>query len=624
MDMNAKKASAKGLKGKLQEGWKRLSYLTGALELTWAATKGWTIAWAILLFVQGALPAANVYLTKSLVDGVAGVIGTGYSWQNVQPALIPALLIIVILLLSQVIGSVLNWIRTAQSELIQDHIKMKIYRQAASIDLEFFETPEYFDLLDRSLNQAEGRSLSILQNISGLLQNLTTLVAIAALLIPYSIWLPLVLLLSTLPALFVVVRHDRLRHTWWEETTEKRRWVHYYNLVLTIRYFAAELRIFNLNEHFHKEYETLRHWLREGQIRLVRNQSLATLGAGFMALCVTGATLAWMGWRAMQGAATLGDLALFYQAFNQGQGLLRTLLSSAGRLYTDALYMEHLFTFLALKPKVLDPEHPRPMPPMLEKGIDIEGVSFRYPGSEQLALRELTLFIPAGKTVAIVGPNGAGKSTLIKMLCRFYDPEAGRVRVDGINLRELAVHDLWRHITVLFQDYVNYAGTIADSIIAGDMFAERDQERLEEAAQVGGAMQVVEQFPQGFEAILGKQFKGGRDLSGGQYQRVALSRTLYRKAPIILLDEPTSYMDSWAEAQWVDRFWEFARGRTAVIVTHRFTTAKRADIIYVLQEGQVAEAGNHAELLVKDGLYAASWHAQIEAADKEIPERLEE
>lgn len=604
---------------KVDDALRRLSYISRALHIIWAAAKGWTIAWAVVLVLQGLLPAAAVYLTKLLVDSVADVVGSGYSWETIQPVLLPAGLMAATLLLTQATGSILGWIRTAQAELVQDEIKARIHQKAAAVDLEFYETSDYFDLLARANGQADSRSLSILQNVGGLLQNTLTLVSIAALLIPYSIWLPLILVISTLPALGIVVRHSRLHHDWWKETTEKRRWTEYYDQVLTMRYSAAELRIFNLNRYFRDAYSKLRKQLRDSRLRLMRRQELANLTAAVVAFFVTGATMAWMVWRAIQGLATLGDLALFYQAFNQGQGLTRTLLRSMGQLYADSLFLEHLFTFLELEPHVTNTSHPLPVPERIHEGIEIEDVSFRYPGSEVLALRGLTLSIPAGKTVAIVGPNGAGKSTLLKLLCRFYDPVAGRVTLEGVDIRDFDVKDLWRHISVLFQTFVNYAGTVSESIRVSDFYNEPDQDRLDVAAQTGGAVDVIKRLEHGFDTILGKQFKNGVDLSEGQFQRLALARTFYRNAPIILLDEPTSFMDSWAEAIWLDRFTKFAKQRTAVVVTHRFTTAMRADLIYVLEEGRVVESGNHNELLERGGLYAASWIAQTQARETEQP-----
>lgn len=592
-----------------------LTNLGRALKMVWAATPGWTTAWGGLLLVQGLLPAASVYLTKVLIDALTVAVGGGLAWEAVRPVLLPAGLMVAVLLLTQVIKELTAWVRAGQAEYMQDHIKERIHAQAAVVDLEFFETPEYFDQMERANREANPRIRSLLENIGGLFRNATTLVAIAALLVPYGVWVPLALLLSTLPAFWVVIWYNRHHHAWWKDTTEKRRWVEYFNAVLTLPYYAAEVRIFALNDFFQAAYRNLRTELRAGRLALLRRRGLAGFAAGLLALLVSGGALAWMLVGAFQGRATLGDLALFYQAFNQGQGLLRTLLGNLGQLYGDLLFLEHLFFFLDLQPKVEQAVHPAPVPERLHTGIVIEHVDFRYPGSDRLALEDFSLTIPAGKTVAIVGPNGAGKSTLIKLLCRFYDPVAGRVLLDGVDYRDLSREDLWRRLTILFQIHVNYAGPVRGSIEIGDVDAEHTPERLAEAARLGMADELIEKMPHGFETILHKQFSGGIDLSGGEWQRLALARAFYRNAPVVLLDEPTSYMDSWTETRWIERFLDFARDRTALIVTHRFSTAIRADLIYVMNEGKVIETGSHEELLALNGFYASSWRAQVQAGD---------
>jgi len=590
---------------------KRFSYLTGALRLVWEAARGWTIAGTALLVLQGLLPAAIVYLTKSLVDAVAAAAGAGFSLASLQPILLPGGLMVAVLLAQQVLQGVAGWIRAAQSELIQDHIKAIIHKKAASVDLEFYDKPEYYDHMSRANSQASGRSLMLLYNLGLLLQNTVTLVSIAAILVTYSVWLPIVLLVSTFPALWIAFHYNRLQHAWWEKTTEDRRWLDYYDRVLTQPTTAPEVRLFGLSDFFRKAYTTKRVPVREGTLELLRAQNKASVGAGLTALAVTGATMAWLVWRTLDQSATLGDLALFYQAFSQGQALMRTLLTGVGQIYSDSLFLEHLFKFLAIEPRVLDPEIPHPAPRSVEQGIEIKNVHFRYPGSDALALRGLSLTIPAGKVVAIVGPNGSGKSTLLKLLCRFYDPESGSVLWDGTDIRDFEVEALRRRISVLFQHPTPYAGTVIENITISEPDAPFDRERMEDAARAGSVNEFVDHLPQGYETPLGRIFTGGHELSGGQWQRLALARAFYRNAPLVILDEPTSFMDSWAETRWLDRFFPLVRGRTAVIVTHRFTTAMRADLIYVMEDGAISEAGTHDELVALGGRYAESWNAQM-------------
>jgi ATP-binding cassette subfamily B protein len=316
-------------------------------------------------------------------------------------------------------------------------------------------------------------------------------------------------------------------------------------------------------------------------------------------------------WQAVQGLVTLGQLTLFYQAFQQGQRLMRSLLDNTGQIYSNILFLGNLFEYLELEPSILDPLQPEKPPSKLQQGICFEAITFHYPGSERVALNHFNLAVPAGQIVAIVGANGAGKSTLVKLLCRLYDPAEGRITLDGIDLRALPVEKVRNLITVLFQEPVSYNTTATENIGLGDLAAKPPLQQIRHVAQTAGADELIMRLPLEYKTILGKWFAGGVDLSVGEWQRVALARAFLRQAEIIVLDEPTSAMDSWAEADWMDRFRQLASGRTAVIITHRFTTARRADIIHVMDQGQIVESGTHQELLEQDGRYAQSWHAQI-------------
>jgi len=332
-----------------------------------------------------------------------------------------------------------------------------------------------------------------------------------------------------------------------------------------------------------------------------------------MALAVTGASLGWMAWRALHKEVTLGDLAMFYQAFQQGLGLSRSLLGNVGQLYANALFLGNLFEFLALEPKVVSPRPPLPVRAP-QQSIRFRQVSFRYPGTERLALRGLDLEIPAGRITAVVGSNGAGKSTLLKLVCRFYDPDDGSVELDGTNLREFDLAGLRQSITVLFQQPVHYNATAAENIALGEVATPPDRQDVRTAAGEAGAAGIIDRLPDGYDHLLGRWFENGTELSTGEWQRIALARAFLRRAPIVILDEPTSAMDPWAEADWLRRFRHLAAGRTAIVITHRFTTARIADSIYVMVEGQVVEHGSHESLLAAGGLYAEGWNEQIRAA----------
>jgi len=602
-----------GIAEELRNARRLLLLIPRALELVWEAASPWMLAWGGLLLVQGLLPGASVYLTKWVLDAASEAVGQGLAWSNVQLIAIPGGLMALVLLLQQVAQAVNGWIQTAQSEHVKDHIQTRIHEQAGRLDLAFYESSGYYDTLHQASNQASSKSLEVLQQLGGLLQNGITLVTIAAILVPYGLWIPLVLILSTLPALYVVVKHNRKYHDWWERRTMDQRRARYYDMMLTYDFAAQEIRAFDLGDYFAEAYSDVREWLRDERVELEKNKSLATIGAGMTALVAMGAVMGLMVWRAMRGLATIGDLGLFYRSFREGQGLMRNLLQNAGKLYTNAMFLEHLFDFLSFEPTVQDPDAPREEAPVPSESISFEDVSFRYPEAKNYVLEDFNLTLTAQKVTAIVGENGAGKTTLSKLLGRLYDPQEGRVLIDGVDVREYRVRDLREQITTLFQQPMRYQATVAQNIAMGDVHREPTDEALEAAARKALIHETIQDLPEGYDTQLGHWFEGGTDLSGGQWQRIALARAYYRDAPIVILDEPTSAMDSWAENKWLQSFGRLVEeGRTAFIITHRFTTAMHADVIHVMHDGEIIESGTHEELLDQDGHYATSWRAQVE------------
>lgn len=595
---------------RFRKAWAQLPYLPWGLGLIWRATRGWTLAWAALVIVQGLLPVAVALLTRTLVDSLVLTLQTPDDGSALRQTLLWVALMAGLLLLGEALRGIAAWVRTAQAEWLQDHLDDLLHAQAIRLDLSYYETAEYYDQLHRARVDALSRPQALLENLGHLAQNGLTLLAMAGVLWSYAPWLPLVLIGGALPALGVAAQFIVRFHRWRLRNTGHERRANYYDWMLTWDRAAAELRLFNLGDSLRTAYRAVRGQLRGERLQLARQQMLAELGADAIALLAMGLTIVWMVGRLAQGSASLGDLALFYQVFSQGQRLMRTALGSVGEMYSNLLFLENLHEFLALRPKVTDPPRPAPLPPGALGTLRLEKVNFRYPGSQRLALEGFDLTIPPGQIVAIVGENGAGKSTLIKLLCRFYDPEAGRVSLDGVDLRERALADWRRQITVLFQEPVHYHDTVAYNLACGDLAAAPNAEALAAAARAAGAEEPIRRLPQGYETVLGKWF-GGAELSVGEWQRLALARAFLRRSTLLILDEPTSAMDSWAEADWLARFRTLAAGRTAIVITHRFTTALHADVIHVMGQGRILESGSHTELLARGGRYARSWTQQL-------------
>lgn len=586
-------------------------YLLRVFALIWSVSRGWTLSWIALLALQGILPVAVVQLTRSVVDSVVAVINAGADPARLRNLALSGVAMGLVLLSQELLDSFSSYVRTAQSERVKDYINNIIFEKSATVDLAFYDSPEYFDYLHRATFDAGSRPIAILESSGALLQNGITLVSMALVLIPYGWWLPLALFVSTLPALFVVFQHKERFHRWSLETTKDERRSWYYHYTMTSRETAIELRLFALGDFFREHYRLLRDRLRTERLKLQRDQGFSETIAGLLALLITGLAMVWMILQIIGGAFSLGDLALFYAAFNQGQKLMRSLLSQVGEIYSNSLFLSDLFEFLELEPQVLDPADPLPAKRALQQGISFKDVWFSYPAKEQPVVRGLNLEAPAGKMIAIVGPNGAGKSTLIKLLCRFYDPQRGSILLDGQDLRSFAVDELRQTITALFQEPVLFQETAARNIAFGNVRLEPDEGLVVEAARMAGADAVLEKYPQKYDTQLGLLFDKGVELSVGEWQRIALARAFYRNAPIIVLDEPTSAMDPWAEADWLKRFRKFTREHTSILITHRFTTAAYADIIYVMEDGRVVESGDHQELLARGGKYAESWREQM-------------
>jgi ATP-binding cassette subfamily B protein len=593
----------------------QLPYVPRALRLVWSAAPWWSLAWLLLLLIQGLLPAGLVYLTRILVDQLAALAGTGTSWQGLRGVLFPAALMAVLLLLTELLRAGGRLVRTAQADLVRDHVSGLIHHRAVAVDIAQFESPTYHDRLYRARIDAHERPVALVQNLGSLLQNAITLAAMTVVLIPYGWWVPLALAISTIPALVVVARYAVRHHRWTVGVTPDSRRTWYYDWLLCTRETAPEVRLFDLGPHFTSAFQRIRGRLRSERLALSKSEGLAEMAAASFALVITGVLVVWMVAQTIAGTATLGGLAMFVQAFVQGQKLMRSLLETVGQIWANSLFLENLFGFLAVKPEIVDPQHPRQPPSDLPPSLRLRGVHFAFPSATSTVFDGLDIEFEARATTALLGVNGAGKSTLFKLLSRFYDPQQGVVEIGGIDIREFSVTEVRRMITILFQEPVHYSETVHTNISLGANL-DGHSAAIDRAITAAGAQNIISRLPDGLQTALGTWFEGGAELSVGEWQRIALARSLFRETPVLLLDEPTAAMDSWAEAEWVENLKKLAIDKTVVIITHRLTTAMHADRIHIMDRGRIVESGTHRELISAAGPYQKAWDGQFGRAWK--------
>ena len=594
----------------LKEAVRQALRLDRAVRLVWRSAPGWTLVNLGLVVVQGLLPLAALYVMKRAIDALAGGLGAADPAAAFRPALAwlaAAAGVAVAGVLARSLGELAG---EAQSLLVTDTVSDLIHAHSIEVDLGYYEDPAYFDTLHRAQQEAPYRPTRIVNGLVQLGQSGISLVGIAALLLSSNGWAGLALFAAALPAGFLRIVHARRLYRFEQEQTERERRAWYYHWMLTDAWHAKEVRLFHLGELFRERFRELRKGLREGRLALTRRRLLVDFLAQALAAVAVFAAFGFTALQALRGALTMGDLVMVYLGFQSGLGFLQAILRGLAGLYEDNLFLTNFYRFLDLKPEIQAPAHPRPLPARITRGVAFEGVGFTYPGAQQQALVSVYLELAPGQVIALVGENGSGKTTLIKLLCQLYRPETGRITLDGLDLRLVDPVQWRREISVTFQDYVHYALPAWENIWLGDAGRPPDRERIEAAARRAGADAAIRRLPKGYDTFLGSRFEEGKELSTGEWQKVALARAFLREARIIVLDEPTSALDPLAEAALFERFRSLIDGRSAILISHRFSTVRMADCIYVLDGGRVVECGAHEELLGRDGLYARMYRAQ--------------
>lgn len=575
-----------------------------AVALSYRHVPKRTIAWLVTLQLLAFAPAAVLILGRGIIDAFGGLSG-GEERSNLVRLLV---LLVLVLVVSEALKSLGQWLNKSRRERLYDYFYLLIQRQSMRLDLAWFQQQDFYDRMARATVEAPNRLLNLVESLAALGQQLITLLVVAALLFTFGWWVPFVLILAATPAVLIVLRHGLRAQKWDRETTETKRQSEYYHILMVSDDTAAEFRLFSLGEAFRRRFAAKRTILREGLLDLEKRLVTGQLVAGFASLFLFGLTALWVLRGTLQGQYTIGQAVLFYGAFTQGTAAVRALFGHLVAVYRDAQFAHYFFEYLDLEPTLVQAARPVAIPGGLHP-IVFEDVRFSYPGSggrEPVSvLRGCSARFEPGTLTAILGPNGAGKSTLLNLVCRFYDPDGGTVLLGDTDVREFDLEAWRQHLTVILQRPFQFHDTVAENLrLSRPDASEAELRTAVERAAAGG---IVEELPGGLDCVIGLRFLEGRQLSQGQWQRIALARAYLREAPLLLLDEPTSAMDPWTEAEWSQQLLELRGQRTILLATHRLTTARFADRILVLRDGVVAESGSHAELLAQGGWYAAAW-----------------
>ncbi len=602
----------------LRERFGALRHLPRLFRLVWATSPAMTVGDVALRLVRALIPVATLYVGKLIVDEVVRLAGAGLTFADAGSWYASGALnhLIVLLLAefalavgSDVLARAVALLDSLLGDLFTNVTSVRLMEHAATLDLAQFEDADFYDRLERARRQTTGRMVLMSQVLSQA-QDLVTVVTFAAGLVVFAPALLLLLALALVPAFMGEAHFNAQSYSLTYAWTPERRELDYLRSAGASDETAKEVKIFGLNRYLTERYRVLAdRFYRANRVLAIRRASwggvLAAVGAAgyYVAYAV-------IVYRTVRGQFTIGDLTFLAGSFARMRTLLEGMLSSFSTVAGQALYLDDLFSFFEIRPLIASPPDALPVPVPIEEGFVFEDVGFRYPGSEKWAVRGLSFSLRAGEALALVGENGAGKTTLVKLLARLYDPDEGRILLDGHDLRTYSLDELRAAIGVIFQDFVRYHLTAAENIAVGRIEAVEDRPRIEGAAERSLADTVIAKLPEGYEQVVGKRFQRGVDLSGGEWQKVALARAYMRDAQLLILDEPTAALDARAEYEVFQRFKRLTEGKTAVLISHRFSTVRMADRILVLEGGRAAEIGTHAELLALGGRYAELFELQ--------------
>lgn len=604
-----------------------------SLRLVRRSAPGWAAANVMISLVSSFLPLVLLWYIKKLIDAVTAATGNfsgaadlpagngnfsgvadlpgiaGAGEADLRVVLILVVVIAIIYFLDEAAQSLGNLVRKKQAFHLESYMYDLIHRKSVSLDLQHFEDPGYYDSMSRASREAPYRPGSIVNNIVLMLRSGISLLLMAGLLATLNWWLVLILLVANVPGIWLRVHYADVLYNFRRELTPVARKSAYFNWLLTGDKPSRELRLFGLGSYFSDLFRSNFDRQKKEEIDIVRKRSLIELVSGIFKAAAVLVTLYYIVMQTVSSGIGLGDLAMFLLAFRMGMTYIKQILGATAGLYEDSLFISDVFEFLGLEEKVVV------VPPVVDvksfrSALKIENLYFRYPSSTHDVLKGINMNIERGETVALVGANGAGKTTLVRMLCRLYDPQAGKIMIDGKDIRNIDPLQYRKLFSVVFQDFMLYNLSAADNIRAGDVSARVDGERIRRSAQKAGIHELLDGLPAGYDTVMGRMFDDSRELSWGEWQKIALARALYRDAEILILDEPASSLDAGSEYEIFTRFSELAEGRTCILISHRLANVSIAGRIMVIDGGRLIESGSHSDLLKAGGTYSMLYKQQ--------------
>lgn len=592
-----------------KDQFQALRYLPRFFGLIWETNRGMTIWNVLLRVIKAAIPLAVLYVGKEIIDEVIRLVGLeGESWDYLW------LLIgleLGLALLSEITNRAIALLDSLLGDQFSNKTSVELIRHAARLDLYQFEDPVFYDKLEMARRQTTSRTV-LMSMVLEEFQQIITILFLSAGLIAFNPWLILILLIAVIPSFLGESHFNQRTYSLTRSWTPERRELDYLRYIGASDETAKEVKIFGLDGFLADRFKELAERYYEANKSIATRRAIWGTGLSMLGTISYYGAYIFIIYQTVGGLITIGTLTFLAGSFQRMRNLLQGVMSRFSRIADSSMYLKDLFDFFEIKPRIVSGEKQLKIPQPIKKGFTFENVSFKYLNSDKYAVRNLSFHLAAGEKLALVGENGAGKTTLVKLLARLYEPTEGRILLDGVDLKDYDLNDLRKEVGIIFQDYIRFQLNASENIAVGNINLKEETKEIELAAHKSLADTVISELPAKYEQMLGKRFDKGVELSGGQWQKIALARAYMRDAQLLILDEPTSALDARAEHEVFVRFAELIRGKTAVLISHRFSTVRMADRILFLENGQLLELGSHEELIAKDGKYAELFKLQAQ------------